>query len=646
MNMNNNKKKWVVVTLILLHFYLFVNLQSGSCTCTTTADNQPNQQELDRVYKLPGQSFNVSFAHYSGYVKVNEVPKRELFYWFFEATEDASSKPLVLWLNGGPGCSSIAYGEAEEIGPFHIKLDGKTLYLNPYSWNQVLRLWEGEMPIPQTKAERVKELKILRSVPSRRSTYSTFILRSGDEHVIVVANILFLDSPAGVGFSYSSSSEDLLENGDIRTAKDSLEFLLKWFKRFPQFKGREFYITGESYAGHYVPQLAQAIVKYHQSTSDKSINLKGYMVGNALTDDYYDHLGVFQFMWSTGLISDQTYKLLNILCDYESFVHTSSQCDKMLDISSDEVGKIDPYSIFTPSCTSNGNLSNKLLNRLHIELSKQFCKSGYPSCHPIVGTLVELWSNKLEDCPTDQCSGDQLIENSDVLFLAVLAAALVCSLDVKFLRFRSSVCQNPLVWCRLTVHLFNIQCRSGRRDVVLVDLKPIRRVGGNYDPCTEEHSTVYFNSLEVQKALHVDSAVAPTKWETCSDLINNHWKDSPRSVLDVYHELINAGLRIWMFSGDTDSVIPVTSTRYSIDALKLPTTSPWRAWYHDGQVGGWTQQYAGLNFVTIRGAGHEVPLHRPELALVLIKAFLSGTQMPILSKDRFPVPTLSKFSES
>lgn len=44
----------------------------------------------------------------------------------------------------GPGCSSIAYGEAEEIGPFHIKPDGKTLYLNPYSWNQ------GERYLPMS----------------------------------------------------------------------------------------------------------------------------------------------------------------------------------------------------------------------------------------------------------------------------------------------------------------------------------------------------------------------------------------------------------------------------------------------------------------------------------------------------------------
>lgn len=158
------------------------------------------QQHLDRVQNLPGQNFDVNFAHYSGYVTVNEKYGRALFYWFVEAVEDPQSKPLLLWLNGGPGCSSIAYGMAEEIGPFHIKPDGKTLYLNPYSWNQA-------------------------------------------------ANILFFDSPVGVGYSYSNTSSDLLNNGDKKTAADSLAFLLNWFERFPQYKGRDFYITGESYAG-------------------------------------------------------------------------------------------------------------------------------------------------------------------------------------------------------------------------------------------------------------------------------------------------------------------------------------------------------------------------------------------------------------
>lgn len=462
------KRIWSGLPLFSFFFLLLSLISSAIAT----------SQEKQKVSALPGQSFNVSFAHYSGYITVSKDTGRALFYWFFEATEDPASKPLVLWLNGGPGCSSIAYGLAEEIGPFHVNPDGKGLHLNPYSWNQV-------------------------------------------------ANILFLDSPVGVGFSYSNSSNDMLNNGDERTAKDSLKFLQEWFKKFPQYKGRDFYLTGESYAGHYVPQLAQAIVRSQKLTGEKSINLKGYMVGNALTDDFHDHLGVFQFMWAAGLISDQTYKLLNVLCDFQSFVHTSTACEKVLEAASNELGNIDPYSIFTPSCPASTTFSrNKLLKRLH----------------------------------------------------------------------------------------------------------SVGRMGEKYDPCTEKHSTVYFNLPEVQKALHVNAAVAPSKWETCNDAVNENWKDSPRSVLPIYHELINSGLRIWMFSGDTDSVIPVTSTRYNIDALKLPTVTPWHAWYDDGQVGGWSQVYKGLTFVTVRGAGHEVPLHRPKQALVLFKAFLSGSPMPTLTE--------------
>ncbi|KAF9620598.1 hypothetical protein IFM89_013624 [Coptis chinensis] len=119
-------KRW----LLFFHlFCLLVKLQTSSSTTSC-------QQEKDRVLELPGLSVNVSFEHYSGYVTVNEESGRNLFYWFFEAVEDPSSKPLVIWLQGGPGCSSVGFGEAEEIGPFHINPDGKTLCLNPYSWNQ------------------------------------------------------------------------------------------------------------------------------------------------------------------------------------------------------------------------------------------------------------------------------------------------------------------------------------------------------------------------------------------------------------------------------------------------------------------------------------------------------------------------------
>jgi hypothetical protein len=59
------------------------------------------EQARDRVPRVPGQTFNTSFAQYAGYVTVSEQRGAALFYWFFEAEKDPASKPLVLWLNGG-----------------------------------------------------------------------------------------------------------------------------------------------------------------------------------------------------------------------------------------------------------------------------------------------------------------------------------------------------------------------------------------------------------------------------------------------------------------------------------------------------------------------------------------------------------------
>ncbi|TKY73143.1 Serine carboxypeptidase 29 [Spatholobus suberectus] len=279
-------------------------LLCNSFATSFSTDHPLLQQHKNRVGRLPGQTFNISFAQYAGYITVNEKAVR------------INMKFLVCLHSAGPGCSSIAYGQAEEIGPFHIKSDGKTLHLNPYSWNQV-------------------------------------------------ANILFLDTPVGVGFSYSKNESDLMTNGDKRIAEENLVFQLKWFEHFPQYKRSDFFISGESYAGHYVLQLSQVIVEYNSATKENAINLKGFMVGNALTDDFHDQLGMFEFMWSSGLISDQTYKLLNLLCDFQSVEHPSDSCEKIWEIADKEHGNIDPYSLFTRPCHANVSQSNQLLRRKH-----------------------------------------------------------------------------------------------------------------------------------------------------------------------------------------------------------------------------------------------------------------------------------------
>ncbi|KAJ7949226.1 Carboxypeptidase [Quillaja saponaria] len=116
----------------------------------------------------------------------------------------------------------------QELGPFRVHSDGKTLYTNRFSWNHA-------------------------------------------------ANVLFLESPVGVGFSYSNTKSDYDKNGDRSTAAENYVFLVNWLERFPEYKNRDFYIAGESYAGHYVPQLAHTIL-YHNKSNKTIINLKGILV--------------------------------------------------------------------------------------------------------------------------------------------------------------------------------------------------------------------------------------------------------------------------------------------------------------------------------------------------------------------------------
>ncbi|CAM0951704.1 unnamed protein product [Alopecurus aequalis] len=207
---------------------------SGSCP-------PPGTREADKIAALPGQPPRVNFDKYSGYVTVSEQHGRALFYYFVESPYEAASKPLVLWLNGGPGCSSLGAGAFQELGPFRVNPDGKTLSRNRHAWNNV-------------------------------------------------ANVIFLESPAGVGFSYSNTTSENSQSGDARTAVDAYIFLLNWLERFPEYKGRDLFIAGESYSGHYVPQLAYVVMALHKLGAS-SLNLKGIFVGNPYLDDYKNEKG-------------------------------------------------------------------------------------------------------------------------------------------------------------------------------------------------------------------------------------------------------------------------------------------------------------------------------------------------------------------
>ncbi|XP_016443124.1 serine carboxypeptidase-like 34 [Nicotiana tabacum] len=440
------------------------------------------EQEADRVNRLPGQP-PVSFKQYAGYVTVNETHGRALFYWFFEATTNPHNKPLLLWLNGGPGCSSIGYGEAEELGPFFTQKNKPELKFNNFSWNKA-------------------------------------------------ANLLFLESPVGVGFSYTNTSSDITELGDTVTAQDSYKFLVNWFRRFPQFKSHEFYIAGESYAGHYVPQLAEQIFDNNKKViKEDYINFKGFMVGNALMDDETDQKGMIEYAWDHAVISDHLYHSIKRVCNF-SLEHPGDDCDDLLNQYFDVYKIVDMYSLYAPKCV-NSNFSTTPLPTI-------------PGVAPKSFSRIEGWHKR----PT------------------------------------------------------------------------------GYDPCLSDYTEMYMNRPDVQAALHANVTKIPYRWTHCSDNIT-FWSDAPSSMLPIIKKLIDGGLRVWVYSGDTDGRIPVTATRLTLRKLGLKINEDWTPWYtNNKQVGGWTVGYDGLSFVTVRGAGHQVPTFKPKQALQLVRHFLANKKLP------------------
>ncbi|XP_021730396.1 serine carboxypeptidase-like 33 [Chenopodium quinoa] len=460
--------------LILLVFY--ITLIKASETFAVS------EEDDSKILNLPGQPSNPPISQYSGYITVNQNNGRALFYWFFEALSQLSDKPLLLWLNGGPGCSSVGYGALVELGPLKVDENGVGLLFNNFSW-------------------------------------------------ITEANLLFVESPVGVGFSYTNTSSDLTKLDDKFVAEDAYIFLVNWLGKYPQFKNRDFFLAGESYAGHYVPQLAELIFDRNKDqTKYLKINLKGFLVGNPETDDFYDSKGLLEYAWSHTVITDDMYNKTKEVCDFKT-LYWPKECVTAMNLVYGKYKEIDFYNIYAPICLSNSTSSQA------------------------------YYTNKEEN----------------------------------------------------------------------YGLRRPRIYSGGYDPCYSNYAETYFNRADVQASLRANvnrgTSNTSVKWNVCNDNILNTYNATVQSVLPIYKKLIQGGLKIWVYSGDVDGRVPVIGTRYWVESLGLPIKTPWRSWYHQHQVGGRLVEYEGLTLVTVRGAGHLVPLNKPSEALALIHSFLTGEDL-------------------
>lgn len=359
-------------------------------------------------------------------------------------------------------------GAFMENGPFVFSETNYTMYTNPYSWNRN-------------------------------------------------ANMLYIESPAGVGYSVLG---DLSNNNtnDAITGQDNLQALIAFFAKFPEFVTNKFYISGESYAGVYIPYLATYILSYNQNAAQK-INLQGILVGNPVTDWHVDADNAWpSFLYWHELIDD---------------------------------------SIFFPWVNLNCSL--------------YYIDQSDVACQPLADQMYNLFT--------------------DVNYYDI---------------YRECIPQQDF---------------THKRRWAVENLRGISNcVPGN-------SMTLYLNTPSVRNALHINTALGA--WEECADI---NYDSGANASYFLYPGLVSSGIRINIYSGDTDSCVPTEGTQKWINnlvtSLSLNEVVPWGEWMLNGQVGGYYQRFgANFRFNTIRGTGHmSIQWKRPE-GFQMFQAFLNGTDL-------------------
>ncbi|XP_010493406.1 PREDICTED: serine carboxypeptidase-like 47 [Camelina sativa] len=248
------------------------------------------------VQNVSGGPSVQQFGHYAGYYSLPHSKSAKMFYFFFES-RNSSTDPVVIWLSGGPGCSS-SVAMFYENGPFKIS-DDFSLSWNDFGWDKV-------------------------------------------------SNLIYVDQPVGTGFSYTSDKSDL-RHDEAGVSNDLYDFLQAFFKEHPKFAKNDFYITGESYAGHYIPAFASRVHSGNKKKEGIPINLKGFAIGNGLTNPEIQYAAYGDYALQMKMITES---------DYEGIKQDYVECQSLI-----------------KKCNLDGGLA---------------CKSAFEVCDIILNTILAV----------------------------------------------------------------------------------------------------------------------------------------------------------------------------------------------------------------------------------------------------------------
>ncbi|GMT34347.1 hypothetical protein PFISCL1PPCAC_25644 [Pristionchus fissidentatus] len=458
--------------------------------------------------RLPKLKEELNFRQFAGYVDVSDYKK--LFYWYTETQGDPETDPVVLWLNGGPGCSSLQ-GLLLELGPLRVSDWGETVTVNPLSWNRY-------------------------------------------------ASIIFLDAPAGVGFSVRT--DGIYRFTDDEVADDNHVALLKWFEKFPERKKNDLYIMGESYAGTYIPMLADRLAKDKENFPQ----FKGMSVGNGCVNDQLLFNTQIQYSYYHGLVDETIY---------------SKAVDKC--------------------------------------------------CQGTSATDCDFYSMAFND--TEPC-----FHEANILGMANYFSGL----DPYFLYFTCYLNEEPATSKAASSSQRDVMIRHQRRKMGLTGAEGDQRsIFGefesdpdhtDYDPnlpqCAHHDDySIWLQLPELRSVLHVPDDVQ--NYTSCSDAVEAAYESTYDDMSEVVKSVVASGVKVMFFNGDMDSICNVQHNNQFFGRLGLNRIHRAKPWNDKEQkppaIGMWTA-YEGLDFLTIRGAGHfaSSDAEKPKESLQMFYNFIKG----------------------
>ncbi|KAJ0173345.1 hypothetical protein K1T71_011521 [Dendrolimus kikuchii] len=243
----------ILGTQCFLHQYPKINLgerdggDAGEPLYLTPYIESGNITEGRRLARVPFTE-SLRIKSYAGYFTVDKTYNSNQFFWYFPAMiPNKKDAPVIVWLQGGPGASSL-YGLFTENGPLRVR-NGK-FERRKYNW-------------------------------------------------AVSHHLIFIDNPVGTGFSFTDNDKGYCTD-EAQVGEQLYSTLTQFFQLFPELQLNKFFVTGESYGGKYVPALAYAIHK-NNPTAKVKINMKGIAIGNGLSDP--EHQLVYgKYLYQIGLI--------------------------------------------------------------------------------------------------------------------------------------------------------------------------------------------------------------------------------------------------------------------------------------------------------------------------------------------------------